>query len=461
MYKNMEKIVITPKEVRALGNIVSPKSKNDFQGSKISQGTATVQGIPSTVYTSTYLPVSRLTVTGEHYIQSDKKLILHVTVRDNNNNPIRSGKVYCVTDTKTHSATIQSNGTCELTIKGLIDGLHTLKIYYPGSSSIGGSFRNFSVVVGDELNLTILGIPQVLQPNDYSELFGFLTSMDIGVPGVRVDFYEEFILSFIKLFSSESLFKIGDTVDITAKVSDSDGSGIPGQLVQFYEEFNINFDVYSTPEVIQTGEYSEVLARLFDSDGSPILNQQVKFYEEYTPGILRVNASDRWLQTGGTVDIRARLGDIDNSAIPDTQVDFYEYFDYSNLTVRSTSTLILPTETVDITARLQDEDGSGIRDTQVDFYEYFELDSLTVKADPPVIAVGDTTDLTSVLKDADGSRVRDERVDYSVDVESIDWSIQLNNPPQVIMVEDTVDITASVRDEDNTAVSGVYVRFYG
>ena len=278
----MEKIVITPKEVRALGNIVSPKSKNDFLGSKISQGTATVQGIPSTVYTSTYLPVSRLTVTGEHFLQSDKKLILHVTVRDNNNKPIRSGKVYCVTDTKTYSATIQSNGTCELTIKGLIDGLHTLKIYYPGTSSIGGSFRDFTVVVGEDLVLELFCTNGLVQPGEYSELFGILTSMDIGVPGVRVDFYEEFILSFIKLFSSTSLFQIGDTVDITARVSDSDGSGIPEQLVQFYEEFNVNFDVYSTPEVIQTGEYSEVLARLFDSDGSPIINQQVKFYEAYT-----------------------------------------------------------------------------------------------------------------------------------------------------------------------------------
>ena len=456
----MEKIIITPNEVRALGNIVSPKSKNDFLGSKISQGTATVQGIPSTVYTSTYLPISKLTVTGEHYLQSDKTLKLNIRVQDNHNNPIRSGTVYCTVQNRTYTATIKSNGTCTLNITGLTDGLHTLKIYYPGTSSIGGSFRDFTVVVGEDLVLELFCTNGLVQPGEYSELFGILSSMGIGVPGVKVDFYEEFILSFIKAYASKPILQIGETVDINARVSDIDGSGIAEQLVKFYEEFDITFILDATPSIIQTDEYSEITVQLRDVDGSAIQNQLVKFYEEYEASHINVYANTHLIQTGSTAEIYSRVSDEDGSAIPGMQVKFYEYYDYSDLIVNATSTLIQTGDTTDISARLSDADGSAIPDTLVNFYEYYDLTSLRVSATANPIQTNDTTDISAVLKDEDGSLIRDERVDFSKNVDSADWSMTLNEPDDLIQTDDTIDITATVKDSSNNAVQGIYVRFY-
>ena len=459
----MEKIVIQPREVRALGNIVSPKSKNDFLGSKISQSKATVQGISSTVYTSTYLPMSKLKVEGEHYLKTEKTLNLKVTVTDNQDKPIRSGKVYCTVQNKTYSASIKSNGTCTLTIPKLIDGLHTLKIYYLGTTSIGGSFRNFSVVVGEDLLLELFCTQGVLQIGDDSELFGILTSLGIGVPGVRVEFYEEFILSFVTAYASKNLLHTDETVDILAKVTDTDGSGVAEQLVQFYENFDINFRLSSTADIIQTGGYTEVMATLSDKDGSPISGSLVKFYDEYYISSVWAYASSDAVQTDGTVEIYGRVADEDGSAIHDTLVKFYEEYEYSDLTVISTEDIMQVSDTVDISARLSDDDGSVIPNALVEFYEYYDLTSLRISATANPIKTSDTTDISAVLKDEDGSLIHDERVDFSKIIDSTGWSIALNEPENnLIQTDETINtITATIKDDSNNAVSGIYVRFYG
>lgn len=364
----MEKIIITPNEVRALGNIVSPKSKNDFIGSKIVQSTATVQGIPSTIYTSTFLPVSQLSVTGEHYVKSDKPLTLEITVTDNNNTPVRSGRVYCTVNNKEYSHSLNSDGTCELKIPSQPDGLHTLKIYYPGTNSLGGSFRNFTVVWGDELVLDLFGTSKLVQPDSYSELFGTLSSGDVGVPGVRVEFFENYVINRINAFASKDLMQTGEDIDISAKVADIDGSGVADQLVDFYEEFDINFNLSASPSLIQTSGYSEVTAQLSDADGSPIRNQEVKFYEVYASRFLRGHVSSDIVQPNGVVEVYGVLSDRDGSRIPDKKIKFYEEFDYSDLHVMSTSQVLQTESTIDLSARLRDDDGSLIRDEKVDFY---------------------------------------------------------------------------------------------
>ena len=461
VHKHMEKIVITPNEVRALGNIVSHKSKNDFIGSKISQGTATVQGITSTVYTSTYLPLSKLTVEGPHQLNSDKTLTLNVTVKDNRNRPIHSGRVYCkVSETKTYSASINSNGEAILKIPSMPDGRYTLKVYYLGTTDISGSFRNFTVVWGDELLLKLFTNNDAFMKDEFTEFFGSLTASDVGVPGVQVDFYEEFILSFIRANASKKIFQADETVDVTARVSDEDGSGIAEQLVEFYETFNINFTLNASPSIIGGGGYSEVNAQLHDSDGSPIRGQLVEFYETYKPSRVHVNASNNFLQGGEVVDVYGIVADTDGSRIPDIEVKFYESFEYSNVVVKSDTRIIQKNGTAELSARLSDSNGSAIPDTKVEFYEHYELDSLNLKSTSPSIQKGGTTDMSALLCDTDGSRIQDERVDFSKTVDSTDWSIVLNNPSRVIEIDGTVDFTASVRDESNTAVSGIYVRFY-
>ena len=55
----MERVIVTPGDVRGLGNIVSPKIVNDFgeYQANVSSSTATVNGESMTVYNSSYYGV--------------------------------------------------------------------------------------------------------------------------------------------------------------------------------------------------------------------------------------------------------------------------------------------------------------------------------------------------------------------------------------------------------------------
>ena len=80
----VEKITITPTEVRGLGNILSPKNSSDFSQyiSHINQTTDTINGVTTTVYELTYGTTSLLLTVTESYVASGNTVTLTATLTD-------------------------------------------------------------------------------------------------------------------------------------------------------------------------------------------------------------------------------------------------------------------------------------------------------------------------------------------------------------------------------------------
>ena len=80
----VEKITITPTEVRGLGNILSPKNSSDFSPyiSHINQTTDTINGVTTTVYELTYGTTSLLLTVTESYVASGSSVTLTATLTD-------------------------------------------------------------------------------------------------------------------------------------------------------------------------------------------------------------------------------------------------------------------------------------------------------------------------------------------------------------------------------------------
>lgn len=86
----MEKIIVDFKDVRGLGNIVSPKSLSDFEKYKcgIVSESDIVAGASSTVYHMVYSGESITVVVSSQYVKSGGSVTVTVTVLDEDGEPI-------------------------------------------------------------------------------------------------------------------------------------------------------------------------------------------------------------------------------------------------------------------------------------------------------------------------------------------------------------------------------------
>lgn len=91
----MEKIIVDFKEVRGLGNIISPKALSDFEEYQcdIVSESDVVAGALSTVYHMVYFGESITVVVDRQYVKSGNSLIVTVTVLDENGDPIEGESV--------------------------------------------------------------------------------------------------------------------------------------------------------------------------------------------------------------------------------------------------------------------------------------------------------------------------------------------------------------------------------
>lgn len=91
----MEKIIVDFKEVRGLGNIVSPKSLEDFEMNlcNLTTDTDTVSGVVTTVYQMVYSNESITVVVSSQYVKSGDSVTVTVTVLDENGSPVEDASV--------------------------------------------------------------------------------------------------------------------------------------------------------------------------------------------------------------------------------------------------------------------------------------------------------------------------------------------------------------------------------
>lgn len=90
-----EKIIVTPSEVRGLGNVVFPKSSSDFNEylSKVTSDSEEIDGITKTVYTLEYDSTTLLLTVNKSHIQPGGTVTVTVTVTDDNGDPIENAEI--------------------------------------------------------------------------------------------------------------------------------------------------------------------------------------------------------------------------------------------------------------------------------------------------------------------------------------------------------------------------------
>ena len=232
-----EKIIVSPQRVRALGDVVDPKSVNDFDkvSCTLSSSSDTVYG---TVYSESYLAGSTLSLVYDGLIGSDvDSFSVSATLKDSGGSAISSVSVYLSLNGVVTSATTNGSGVATFnvsTVEGATEYL--FKVYYTGTGSVCGSYAYGCVRVGDVTGLTVNGSPSIIQSGDNCNLWATLEGTG-NLQGALVKFYEVWTPS-IRLSGDTSVIQSGDSVDFTAQLVDNDGSLVreAGHTISFYNE---------------------------------------------------------------------------------------------------------------------------------------------------------------------------------------------------------------------------------
>ena len=128
----MERVSITPEGVRGLGNIVSPKTVNDFSsfyGSLVS-GVDIVNGEEMTVYSSSYLPGSSMVLSCPSVVSPDvDSFTVSGTLVDSSDAGISSATVNVDVNGEVTTVTTNSSGAFTFTVNITEDVNYLLHVY--------------------------------------------------------------------------------------------------------------------------------------------------------------------------------------------------------------------------------------------------------------------------------------------------------------------------------------------
>ena len=289
----MEKIIVKPEEVRALGNIVSPKTLSDFKeyDSKVTTGTDTDYG---TIYALGGFAGSRLTVTPSRYITpSGTSFSISVTLKNNSNTAITSATVKCnVNDDTVLTATTNSSGVATFTVPLVTDVCeYDLWFTYDGSNSVCGCFIGYHVRTGSsDRDLDLISENEIIQTGDVNYLMATLSSTDCngepcGVPGQTVYFFEEYGQG-LKIGADHQIIQTGDTDNVYGQLYDTvDGSLIrkSGVTVYFFEVQTLGLKMLADHSIIESGDTDNVYCQLYDTEDGSLIRKSgetIYFFEE-------------------------------------------------------------------------------------------------------------------------------------------------------------------------------------
>lgn len=240
----MDRVTVNPKLVRGLGDVVSPKSSNDF----FDYNSITVSSTDSTygtVYTDSYRAGAKLVLDNVRIISSGtESFSVSATLKDHSDAVISGATVHFVVNDSDTTVTTNGSGVASLTVSCDGSSVYRIKVYYIGNSNDGGCFANSSVsVVGSVDELELIASKNVIQTGDTSEFVATLLDGEgNGVPYQVVSFYEEWTPG-IRLTGDKSIIQSGGTVDLSTQLYDtSDGSLVreSGHNITFYAPFYKN-----------------------------------------------------------------------------------------------------------------------------------------------------------------------------------------------------------------------------
>ena len=294
----VEKVTVNPKEVRCLGNIVSPKTLQDYNKyyCKITSGQDTINGDARTVYTSEYLTGSKLTLTAPHLVSiGAASFTVEATLKNNSNTAIASASLSCiVNDTITLTGTTNNSGSATFTVPVEEDvGDYHIRVIYEGTNSVSGCFLNTKVIVADLDELILI------------------TNKDIDITGNAEDIY--LIATLTGMDSNDEVYPV------------------PFQTISFYEEYTPGIQL-KIPEIIDFAEDVNIAAQIIDAtDASKVSlsGVTVSFYEEYTPGMNIIAPAA--LENGDTVQFVGHLIDADDNSNVSLESQTVNVYDESSV----------------------------------------------------------------------------------------------------------------------------------
>ena len=169
----------------------------------------------------------------------------------------------------------------------------------------------------------------ILQSGQTTDFYAqVVNACNRGVGGVTVNFYEDYVPKLL-LKSSADIIQVSDKPSFTASlVDEEDGSHVCllGQTIYFYEEYVVSSVKLTAPKnIIQSNDTLQFTATVKDSDGSLIKDETVNFERvvdssEWNVGM---SASKEIMQTGETSTITVTVKDANNNAVENVWIDWY------------------------------------------------------------------------------------------------------------------------------------------
>ena len=240
----MNRVIVNPRDVRGLGDVVSPKSTRDFCDYNCITVSST-DSVYGTVYTDSYRAGSSLSVSADTVIGSaTESFTVSATLKDHSDVVISGATVHFVVNDVDTTATTNGSGVASLTVTCDGSSVYRVKVYYIGSSNDGGCFASatvFTIDVGN-VDLDLFVEKSVIQTGEHDNLIAILSDGSRGVPNQTVYFYEEYEPSTLLLGSDKSIIQTGEQANLQATLKDADGSLVEGETVDYYLELDSFID---------------------------------------------------------------------------------------------------------------------------------------------------------------------------------------------------------------------------
>ena len=443
----MERVSITPTGVRGLGNIVSPKTVNDFSsfyGSLVS-GVDIVNGEEMTVYSSSYLPGSSMVLSCPSVVSPDvDSFTVSGTLVDSSDVGISSATVNVDVNGEVTTVTTNSSGAFTFTVNITEDVNYLLHVYYLGTDSIAGCGANAHVIIATPESLELYGSTDLLGAGDVCNLVGIYDGVNgdgepIGIPYATVNFFEDI-----------AYYRILDKAVVSCESSGTNYCYSIGLD-------DLDWDLSQTNWIIEFDFINTV------NGGRLCIGDR----DSWSSGS---GAGDNYLycgtSTAGNGGYGTKIsGTTDNSSTGAVTAgdtlhykivrngDNIDYYLNGTLRGSKTATFINNIHEWSIYLQLWNNGDTTIKKVSLDL-------APEIRVSPHIIQSGDTEDLTVTLVDpVDGSRIRGETINVYVESGANELSLTSNKTVLSAYDSESCTLSATLVDGDSSPVSGETVSF--
>ena len=260
---NLDKIIVSPEEVRGKGNILSSKTSSDYNvcTSELTTETDTVSGISTSVLTLSYYSgdCSNLSLSGNHWVSFDDNLesfTISATLKDGSTqgtgSAISNATLTCIINDDTTLTGTTTSGVCTFTIPTTQYGTtrYNIRVCYEGTNSRKGCSAHMTVNVGEITKINLyttnnIGLYSSVDEtastlaSDWYNISDSANTVTIDSSGILIETDDTYTGSYMQIFPNSlwNIFKSPvmvieadiisvDNFDITAAINKSDATTV-------------------------------------------------------------------------------------------------------------------------------------------------------------------------------------------------------------------------------------------